>query len=125
MNNNVGVAVTKCFICGGDNEIIMNRRLTKRRAQAVEEMHGKVVSTIPCPSCAKQMETHIALIETRDGDTSENPYRTGRLAFVEQDAFLKILSDEIKVEVMERKMCYIPETAWSKIMPKENDETAQ
>ncbi len=74
----VGVALTKCFYCGEDGDILINQRLTKHSAEKVESMHGHVVSKEPCGTCAEHMKTGIIVI-TIDGEKSKgdmsNPYR--------------------------------------------------
>lgn len=47
----VGVALTKCFYCGGDSDIILNRKLTKHHAKKVEEMDGQIINREPCSKC--------------------------------------------------------------------------
>ena len=56
MKPKLEVALTKCFYCGEDDRIVMNKMLTDRYANAVKEMHGKIVDTEPCQKCADFMK---------------------------------------------------------------------
>lgn len=83
------VALTKCFFCGNNKDILLSTRYRKNAkgetvsAVDVAKHHGKVVDYEPCPDCAKQMETHIFIFET-DGE-----FKTGRAIFIERQAFAK------------------------------------
>ena len=94
--NTIGVALTKCYFCGADSDIILNQRLTVSEARKVEAMHGKVVSMDPCPKCAEYMKRGIVLIGI-DPDKSEpgwnkggripNPHRTGHYIVITEKGF--------------------------------------
>ena len=60
--NDIGVALTKCFYCGNDSDILMNRVLTKHMADKVKECHGKVVSMEPCQQCKTYMDIGIIVL---------------------------------------------------------------
>ena len=83
------VALTKCFYCGKDNGIIMNKTLTPFYAAKVKELHGKVVDMEPCPKCKEYMEQGIILISIRDGETGNNPYRTGGFVVIKKKHYKK------------------------------------
>lgn len=97
------VALTKCFFCGGDGNIIIPRTLTQKVANSVEEMHGKVVDMNPCNKCKELMKQGVILI-TFDPAKSEkdwnkhgpvpNPYRTGGFFVVKDEAVRRIFNDE-------------------------------
>jgi hypothetical protein len=84
----LGVALTKCFYCGDDSDIIINSKLTEANAKNVETLHGKVITTEPCTTCKTYMEVGIIVI-TYDPDKttdSNNPYRTGGFFVIKEDA---------------------------------------
>jgi len=94
--NNVGVALTKCFFCGADDKIVMNSLLTERMKSNVEKMHGMVIDMDPCHKCKDLMKQGVIII-TIDNSRSEkdwnkeqtpNPYRTGGW-FVVKDRFFE------------------------------------
>jgi len=80
-------ALTKCFLCGEDNEIVINTRLTKEDAKEVKGLHGKVINKEPCPKCKKYMKQGIIIIAVDPEKTEDlnNPYRTGGWWVVKDD----------------------------------------
>lgn len=91
------VALTKCFFCGEDNEILLHRRLGD-----MSEYNGKVVNMDPCPKCAEYMKQGVILI-TIDHSKSDpnwtkqpipNPYRTGGFFVIKDDSIKAIISDD-------------------------------
>ena len=110
-------ALTKCFLCGGDNEIIMNKVLTKRNAKKVRELNGKVINKHPCPKCEEYMKQGVILISVRDGETGDNPYRTGDFVVVKDTA----LQGEVWEQARKSRVCFVPDSIWEKLgLPKAN-----
>lgn len=94
-----GVALTKCYFCGKDSDIIINSLLAERVAKKVKEMHGKVVSMDPCRECEGFMKQGIIFLtfdpakSARDWNKDEmpNPWRTGGFFVVRQEAVERML----------------------------------
>ena len=127
MENTVGVALTKCFFCGEDNEIILNTRLSSRMAKKVEAMHGKVLNKRPCSKCEKLMQQGIMFISVRDGETDKetnnNPYRTGKICVIKDEAVQRmgITPKELLNDILKKRMCFIEDTVWKNLgLPIEN-----
>ena len=95
MANKLGAAITRCYFCGENKEIIMNTRLTEKAAQKIEEYNGKVIDMEPCDKCKELMKQGIMFISVRDGESGNNPYRTGKLAVVKEEAVEKIYTKEM------------------------------
>ena len=111
MKNDVfGVALTKCFICGEDGDIVINTRLTKRYADEVKEMHGKTINKEPCNQCKKYMKEGIIIIsidkEKSNGDL-DNPYRTGGWWVVKEDYIKKITKKEFCDKVLKTRIMFM------------------
>ena len=96
------IALTKCYFCNEDYEIIMSRRLTINPDPKIEEMNGKVIDMSPCPKCQELMKKGIILI-TFDPAKSEpewykskmpNPYRTGGWFVVTEDGFKRMVNNK-------------------------------
>jgi len=87
-----GVALTKCFYCNEDSDIVLNTRLTKHMAEKVEGMHGKVINKNPCSKCEGYMKQGIIVISI-DGEKSkgdmDNPYRMGGFYVMSADGVRK------------------------------------
>lgn len=68
MNDDDGfVALTKCFYCLDDGDILMNTRPGTEN-KFIKEVDGKVISMEPCSQCVKYMERGIIIITTRTGE---------------------------------------------------------
>jgi len=107
------VALTKCFICGKDSGIIMNRFLTKQHAEKVKQMHGKVVTKEPCNECKKLMEKGIICISVSDADKD---YRTGGMCVVKPNSFDKIIKDKAMLkDIKAKRICFIDDSSWDQI----------
>ena len=91
------VALTKCFFCMGDHQIILHKRLGD-----VSEFHGKVVDLSPCNKCQEYMEQGIILLtidesKSPDGwekDKVPNPFRTGGFFVITEEGFKGIFNTE-------------------------------
>ena len=109
----LGVAIPKCYFCGKDkNEIIMNRLLTDRMADKVEEMHGKVIDTEPCDECKKLMEQGVMLIKVRDNDPE---FRLGAISVVKDEAIKRIFPKDDAIHLLEMRAGFISESLWDMI----------
>ena len=78
----VNPSLTICPICGKDTGVALFGRL-KGDAEAPRQ----VVDRQPCPDCRKVIDQggHF-IIETRDGESGSNPFRTGRLVAITTEA---------------------------------------
>ena len=116
MDNNFEVALTKCFFCGGDNQIIMNRVLKPNIAKKVKEAHGKVINLEPCPKCAEYMKQGIILISVRDGETDKkDPFRTGGFAVIKDEGLKKVMPPDLFEKVSKTRCCFIEDSVWNKL----------
>ena len=107
----VGVALTKCFYCGGDSDILINDRLTKHNAEKVESMHGQIVNRKPCGKCQEYMKTGIIVItideEKSQGDMN-NPYRMGFFGVMTDAAITRMITDEdIRKQVLHDRVLWL------------------
>lgn len=99
----IGVALVKeaCKICGKtfDSSILMNSQLSKRKAEEVESLHGKVVgySEEPCDDCKKLCEQGFVIIGVIKEltDDKSNPYRSGNIWVIKNEAAKDIFGEEM------------------------------
>lgn len=112
----VGLVKYACPICGreADSAIIMNSRLTKKDAKAIEEAHNKFIgySDKACEDCLSHKDECIFVIEI-DAEKSEpnNPYRTGHYwglvkdfpLFVEHPEFLLKTENDVQFCFMDKE----------------------
>jgi hypothetical protein len=103
------VAIPLCFYCGEKkNEVILNTRL-KPIPQDV------VYNKEPCDKCKDWMAKGIMLIETRDGETGDNPFRTGRLWVIGEEAAKRAFGPESLLEqILKCRFSWIEESAAKK-----------
>ena len=58
-------------------------------------------------------EQGIVLISVKDGESGDNPYRTGRVAVVKEEAIRNIVHPkELSDTIIQKRVCYIPDEAW-------------
>ena len=116
-SNNFEVALTKCYFCGGDNQIVMNRVLTKKHAENVKEMHGKIINKEPCNKCAEYMKKGVILISVRDDDPE---YRTGGFAVVTDEGIRRAFPKEQAETLIKMRAGFIADSLWEMLgLPKE------
>ena len=79
-------ALTKCFLCGGSNEILIHKNM-----RDISDLHGKVVTKEPCNECKKYMEEGVILISIKEGESGkENPFRTGGWVVLKEESLKDI-----------------------------------
>ena len=107
------VALTKCFFCGEGKDILLCTRY--RHGEPVKDMSqfdGAVIDHEPYPKCAKHMKLGVILISVRDGESGDNPYRTGGFWVIRDEAINRIITDPAVAQVILRKrVCFIPDEA--------------
>ena len=118
----MGVALVKelCPICCKeiDGPIIMNRVLTEKYANNVENMHGKVIGFADhcCEECVKYKDEAVFFIGVDESKCSSHHlkdlYRTGQIVAIKKesnimnyfDDFLITLKDGVKVVFLDEKV---------------------
>lgn len=129
--NNLEIALTKCFYCGKSNEIVLNRVLTPKSAKMVKEMDGKVLTMQPCHECEERMKQGVILL-TFDPHKSDpewykppddeekrkfwmpDPYRTGGYFVIRDEAMARWLGDEnreLLADALQRRWMFIEHEA--------------
>ena len=111
MNNYV--ALTKCYFCGGDNEILLDRKF-----RDISKMHGKVVSMHPCQDCEEKMKQGIMMIVIDSEkstpnwhkDPMPNPHRTGLMVVVKEEAVKRIIVEPSLLEsILKQRWSFVDE----------------
>lgn len=103
MSEDFGLALAKelCPICAKeiDGPIIMGKVLSKKNAQKVNKMNGKVIgwSPKPCPECQKHIDNGVFFVIGIDIEKSNDDglYRSGHIIGLKSDSdFVKDLTEE-------------------------------
>ena len=119
-NNNFEVALVKlaCPICGKEVEeqIIMNQKLTKKAAEEVKNLHGKVIGYADkvCENCRKYKDNLFIIEidpEKSDMKRMETIYRTGRYLVCDKNCrlytdaknFIIKLKDDVELIFMDKE----------------------
>lgn len=96
-----------CFLCGKEkNEIALLGAAYKSEAP----MH-MCINKEPCDQCKEYMKQGILLISVRDNTDQENPYRTGHIAVIKEEAAKNIFGTDI----LKSRAAFIEDSLWNKI----------
>lgn len=69
-----------------------------------------------CKECNELMKKGIILISVRDGETGDNPYRTGGWCVLKEEAVKNITSDEaLLASIFKKRMVFIHDAAWKQL----------
>jgi len=103
----VNPSMSVCFFCGKEkNELILVGRLMEDK----EAPRKAVWNKEPCDECKKFMDMGIMLVSVKDRSDNENPYRTGRVAVIKEEAAHKIFNNLGK-----DRFAFITDEAWDNI----------
>ena len=117
----VNPAIPKCFLCGEDkNEIILFGKLSEDK----EAPQKAVFDKEPCDKCKEYMTIGIILISVRDGESGENPYRTGGWVVIKDD-FIKrcVQPEELSNIILLNRFSFVPDDAFDMLgLPREKND---
>lgn len=116
-------AVIKCFFCGKDKGLVMNKRLTKKCAEEIKQMRGHAIDYEPCDECKALMEQGIMFVSVRDGETGNNPYRTGKMCVIKEEAVKEFSTPEMYEQVKKTRFAFLEDSIWELLgLPKGGQE---
>lgn len=73
----------------------------------------KIESVGICKECKKMKELGIIFISVRDGEEGENPYRTGKVCVLKEEAVKRFVTNPTVLErVLKSRVTFIPEATW-------------
>lgn len=106
MNDLNYVGLMKCYICGNDKGVVLDRRLKNSLP------HSAVYDKEPCDKCKEYMKQGIILIGIRDGETdTNNPYRTGEFIVIKKEVIPKIMnSPELIKAILKSRICFVEQS---------------
>ncbi len=110
----VNPAIPVCFFCGKDkNEIVLPGRIGGH--QDLEAPKHAVWNKEPCDECKGWMAQGVILISVRDGESGDNPYRTGRWVVVTDEALKRVIKPGPLLEnALKNRMAFMPDEAWER-----------
>ena len=93
-----------CFFCGKEKgEIVLLGAAYKEKAPRL-----MIVDKAPCEKCKELMKKGVMLASVRDGECGNNPYRTGKIAVIRENAARKIFGNYIKG----KRFAFVEDTVW-------------
>lgn len=105
----VNPTIPTCFYCGEKkNEIILAGELPGD----AEAPKDAVWDHVPCDQCKRWMQKGVIVISIRDGETGENPYRTGGWVVLTESAVRKFASPMAVQDMLRSRVCFMPDEVW-------------
>lgn len=103
------VAMTLCYLCNEPKDILLHRQLRPVLQTGVYDKE-------PCDKCKEYMRQGIILISVKDGESGDNPYRTGIWVVVREEAVKHMFEgQEILNSVLQRRMSFIEDTVCERL----------
>lgn len=98
--------IPQCFFCGEDkNEVALLGAAFKGEAP----MH-MCINKEPCDKCKGYMQQGVIFIGVKDGESGENPFRTGRFCVIKEEAVKRMLNNSYFVP--QSRVAFIEESTW-------------
>jgi hypothetical protein len=101
-------AVERCFVCGEDIGVVLFGELRGD----VEAPRTVVLDKAPCEKCQTWMAQGVILISARDGETGDNPYRTGGWCVLKEDAFRRLFTGPEAEATLQKRICFLHDSTW-------------
>lgn len=107
----INPSVDTCFICGKETSLVLFGASYKDENGKTAEAPRTVCSGELCEDCQKVIdEGGIFFIAVKDGERGNNPYRTGQIGALKEEAVQRMFPD-----FPYKKINYIEETAYKQI----------
>lgn len=112
----INPSVDTCFICGKETSVVLFGTSYKDKNGKTAEAPPKVCTGDICDNCKQIIEDGgIFFIAVKDGEQGENPYRTGPIAALKEEAVQRMFPD-----FPYKKINYIEESAYKQIFGEPN-----
>lgn len=107
----VNPSIDTCFICGKETSVVLFGTSYKDENGKTAEAPQKVCTGQLCDDCQKVIDKcGIFFIACKDGESCNNPYRTGQIAALKEEAVQRVFPD-----FPYKKVNYIEENAYKQI----------
>lgn len=105
-----------CPICGAETGVALLGNACKEEAP-----RQGIYSNQPCDKCGNAMKQGVMFIEVRDGEEGKpNPYRTGRIAAIKDEAVKNIVNDKDLLEsILKSRQAFVPKSVFRHLIPDE------
>ena len=107
----INPSVDTCFICGKETNVVLLGTSYKDENGKTTEAPRKVCTGQLCDDCQKVIdEGGIFFIAIKGGESGNNPWRTGQIGALKEEAVQRMFPD-----FPYKKINYIEETAYKQI----------
>ena len=107
----INPSVDTCFICGKETNLVLFGASYKDENGKTAEAPRTVCTGELCEDCQKVIdEGGIFFIAVKDGERGNNPYRTGQIGALKEEAVQRMFPD-----FPYKKVNYIEESAYKQI----------
>lgn len=108
----VNPSLDQCFYCGEAKGVVLFGRMKGD----VQAPHEAVIDMKPCDKCAKLMQDGVILVCVRDGETGDDPYRTGMMVAIKDEGIrMAVTPPEFAEEIIRRRFAFVPLKAWTRL----------
>ena len=112
----VNPSIDTCFICGKETSVVLFGTSYKDENGKTAEAPKNVCTGDICDNCKQIIEEGgIFFIAVKDGESGNNPYRTGQITAVKEEAVQRMFPD-----FPYKKVNYIEESAYKQIFEIKN-----
>lgn len=111
-------SMSLCFYCGETKEIVLFGAAFPKGEEAPRQA---VYDKEPCQKCQEYLQDGIMFIQVKDGEqakggaSQENPYRTGPLCVIKEDAVRAFMNGPLLQDVLKRRVCFIEVAIWEEL----------
>lgn len=105
LNPSIGI----CFFCGEDDGTIVLPGRLKDDQQAPRRTCW---SHKPCLKCKKWMRQGIILVSVCDGETGNNPHRTGGWVVVTEETVKRWFNEPLLTTVLKTRFAFVYDQTW-------------
>lgn len=109
-------SLEQCFFCGEAKGVILFGKIRGGPEYGTEydrEAPRMVcINHEPCDKCAEHMKLGVMLIQVRDKDPSDNPYRTGVMCVLKDEAITRIIQPELAAEILKKRVAFVLKDDW-------------
>ena len=107
----INASIDTCFVCGKDTNVVLFGTSYKDENGKTAEAPRKVCTGQLCDYCQKVIDDGgIFFIAVKDGEFGNNPYRTGQVSAIKEEAVQRMFPN-----FPYKKINYIEETAYKQI----------
>lgn len=107
----INPSVDTCFICGKETSVVLFGTSYKDENGKTSESPRRVCTGDICDNCKQIIdEGGIFFIAVKDGETGNNPYRTGQIGALKEEVVQRVFPD-----FPYKKINYIEESVYKQI----------